>query len=420
MENLPILNYRDLAQLWQYSSWDLFDGSIADDASLEVMLRIEKAMQRLKVMGDDNRRCVWIRLKAPHRKADRYGDADEKDYYWAQLLTANYKDFHYLLLEDPEASRYFDLRSAKNTSAKREESTGVDVKDALLKLEVYVDALIDSICENSDNYNQYVAEHLPYSLREGKIKRSVLNKIILDMAMFKNRERAVEVLSLHLNTPIWYSCKMTLRIYMHVWRIAYDSYKMNNLDWRAYDSDTLSDEEVFISHNSKGSEVKGLDWDSEEDFIRWEDANSTYHCNDVAYARISLCARNKKEYYDDVDVPDGNWFFTLGYGVAGYSDDMIAILDGLLDKGINVLSHDTDRLLRMAEETDYVGITPNPNKYANDDTIGNEIRLPYEHRQEIIAATEWGSPTASPTNSRLISKSSKATENQSKGEGLKE
>ncbi len=52
MENLPILKCRDLAQLWQYSSRDLFDGNVADDASLEVMPRIEKTMQRLKVMGD--------------------------------------------------------------------------------------------------------------------------------------------------------------------------------------------------------------------------------------------------------------------------------------------------------------------------------------------------------------------------------
>ncbi len=28
-------------------------------------------------------------------------------------------------------------------------------------------------------------------------------------------------------------------------------------------------------------------------------------------------------------------------------------------------------------------------KYACDDVIGNEICLPYEHRKEIIAATEW-------------------------------
>ncbi len=68
---------------------------------------------------------------------------------------------------------------------------------------------------------------------------------------------------------------------------------------------------------------------------------------------------------------------------------MIAILGELLDKGINVLCHDTDRLLRMAEEADYVGITPNPDKYASDDIIGNEIRLPCEHRKEIIAPTEW-------------------------------
>ncbi len=55
------------------------------------------------------------------------------------------------------------------------------------------------------------------------------------MGMFKNREQAVEILLRHINTPIWYSDKMTLRIYMHVWRLAYDAYKMNNLQWHAYD-----------------------------------------------------------------------------------------------------------------------------------------------------------------------------------------
>lgn len=389
MEYLPILKYIDLAQLWEYSHRDIFEGNVADDASLKVMLRIEKTMQRLNVMGDDDRRLVWIRLKAPHRKADRYGDVDEKGYYWCQLLTAHYKDFHYLLLENPEGWNSFDLRSASNVSDQRGETNEIDVKSALLKLEEYIKAMVDYICDNPEGYNQYVAGHLPYSLRTGKIRRSVLNTILPEMKMFQNREHALDVLYRHVSTPLWHSNIMTLRTYMHVWRIAYDAYRSNGSSHSDSITENLSDEEVFMHHNSKGRGIEDLDLDSEEDFKEWMDANSPYHCLDVVYARISLQPHKKEDFYEDIEITDGGWFFSLGYGVAGYSDDMISILGSLLDNGINVFCNDSDRLLRMAEETDYVGITPNPNKYACDDVIGNEIRLPYEHREEIIEAAEW-------------------------------
>ncbi len=106
-------------------------------------------------------------------------------------------------------------------------------------------------------------------------------------------------------------------------------------------------------------------------------------------ASLKVMLRIEKTMQQLKVMGDDNRRFTLGYGVAGYSDDMIAILGALLDEGIKALSHNTDRLLRMAEETDYVGLTPNPNKYATDDTIGNEIRLPCEHSKDIIKATEW-------------------------------
>lgn len=389
MEDLPVLKYDELAQLWQYGHMSELNGSVADDASLEVMLRIEKTMQRLMAMGDDDRHIVWILLKAPRRKSDRYGDADKKGFYWCQLLTAHYKDFHYLQISNPEGWHPFDLRSAAYVSAKRGETPEVDVNLALLKLEQYVNALVDNICTDALAYNTFIAKNLPYGLRDGRIKRSILNSILPEMSMFKDRDKALDVLSRQESSPVWHTERMTLRTYMHVWRIAYDAYRRKGSEVSEPNREKQSDEEVFMDHNSKGRAVEGLDLDSEEDFLRWERSNSSYHCHDVAYARISLQVYRKSKFYHEVDVPEDSWFSSLGYGVAGYSDDMISILGALLYNGIKVYCDDTDRLLRMAQETDYVGIVPDPNKYACDEDMGNEISLPYEYRKEIIEVAEW-------------------------------
>lgn len=67
-----------------------------------------------------------------------------------------------------------------------------------------------------------------------------------------------------------------------------------------------------------------------------------------------------------------------------------------MPKSVSYACHESARLLRMAQETDYVGITPGANKYAHNDKIGNEIKLPNvqegiyaQQVADIIAATEW-------------------------------
>ena len=74
----------------------------------------------------------------------------------------------------------------------------------------------------------------------------------------------------------------------------------------------------------------------------------------------------------------------------------INIFEALSDAGIGVRSHSAKRLYKMASETDWVSISPIPNKYTHDDEIGNEISLPCvsddiseEQVTEVIATIEW-------------------------------
>ena len=398
MKDLPVLKYNDLREVMWLDHHDHLNGTVVDDAFLEVMLRIEKIMSRLDVMGDDDKRILWIELKAP-RKCDREENADANGNYWYQLATGCYQQMHYLILSN-KSWRFVDLRSHEHGQGERKPDVWHgNVSKALKKLERYVAALVDRICANPDEYNDYVAENLPYSKREGRIRRKDLNRICPCYRTFDDPEHVISIVKAVLAIPITAYDKMTLRTYMHVWRILYEAYRTKD---RFPHDDTecfsgLSDAEVF-EHNSKGREIEGLDLDSEADYLKWEKENSPYHCHDVAYARVHLQPIKKGEYSfdEELDVPEGKWYFSLGYSVYGYSQDMVNMLEALRDAGIGLCCSSSKRLLKMALEEDWVSLSPLPNKYTHDEELGNEISLPYvdediseEQVRQLIAVAQW-------------------------------
>ena len=398
MKDLPVLKYNDLREAMWLDHHNSLMGTVVDDASLEVMLKIEKTMSRLDVVGDDDRRQLWIELKAP-RKSDRVEDADANGNYWYLLITGCYQQMHYLILSN-KSWRFVDLRSHEHGHGERKPDVWHgNVSKALKKLETYVTALVDRICANPDEYNEYVAGNLPYSKREGRIRRKDLNRICPCYRTFDDPEQVVSIVKAVQSLPITTYDKMTLRTYMHVWRLLYEAYctkdRFSERDERSFAG--LSDAEVF-KHNSKGREIEGLDLDSEADYLKWENENSSYHCLDVAYARIHLQPIKKGDHSfdEDLDVPDGKWYFSLGYSIYGYSQDVVNMLEALRDAGIGLRCSSSKRLLKMALEEDWVSISHIPNKYTHDDELGNEISLPYvdnetskEQVRQVIEATQW-------------------------------
>ena len=399
MKRIAKMKYNELWEIMSLDHIHHLNGVVVDDPSLEVMLRIEKTMQRLEVMGDDELRWLWIEIKAPGKR-NRMEVADDNGNYWYQIGTGNYKGFHYMILCNREG-KFVDLRSARHIEAERQPDIWHgNVSKALLKIERYVTALVDGICSNPDEYNEYVERNLPYSKRDGKIKRADLNRICPVYRMFENPKRVVDILTKMNDMPLWSDDKMTLRTYMHVWRILYEAFRTRDrfrpIPKSVFDNKT--DEEIFKEYNTKGYQTEGLNLDSEQDFIKWDDENCSYHCMDVAYARIHLHTRKQGDGWhdDEAAVQDGQWYFSLSFSVYGYSVVVVNMLEALCDEGIGIVCNATARLLRIVEETDYVGITPAANKYSHNEEIGNEISLPYvdedvteQQVAEVIAATEW-------------------------------
>lgn len=89
INNIIVPEYKEL---WPLLDLDrALNGNVVNDASLEVMLRIENEMRRLKVMGDDERRSLWLEIHLPGRRY--YWGEDKRDRngnIWYKLSTGNY------------------------------------------------------------------------------------------------------------------------------------------------------------------------------------------------------------------------------------------------------------------------------------------------------------------------------------------
>lgn len=267
-KNIPILKYNDLKYLMALDGHDLFNGVIVDDASLAVMLRIEQTMQQLYPMGDDEIRWLWIEIKAPGKR-NRLEEADKNGNYWYEISTAHYKDFHYMVLRN-RSWRWIALQSAEHIGAERKpDPLYGNVEKPLLLLEKYVIALVDWICEDADGYNAYIEKHLPYRKRHGRIRRADLNRICPSYKTFDQPDHVVSILNRIKSLPLWTTEKMTLRTYMHIWRIAYEAYRTKE----SFEPDKpnayygRSDESIFMRYNSKGREIENYDLDSEEGYL---------------------------------------------------------------------------------------------------------------------------------------------------------
>jgi len=248
---IPVFQYDDAWQI--LARGDRLNGLVIDAGSEEVMLRIEKTMSRLKVMGDDDRRFFWI-----------WAQVNKREREWLQVLTAHYNDFHYLILGD-NRSEMAVLQNAESIYS-NEEKYREDVKEPLLALETHVKAVVDWVCEAPEEYHAYVERYLPYDKRNGDIPRKVFYSIDPEWHDGKDDERLIRGLEeVKAAAPLEFD-SITLRTYITVWSAAYRILSQIRYDERdkgyerklLHDAQTMDDIELFMEYDSKGQEIEGL------------------------------------------------------------------------------------------------------------------------------------------------------------------
>lgn len=335
------------------------DVTAASGKCADIIRSIHGSMSRLAPMGDDERRSLWFEVR-------------DKRWKWYRLSVSTYKYRHYLYITGDTYDHHVfcDKEDCNSRHCFYED----ELVGIFSKVEKYIVGLVDNIMSAPEQYNSYVEKYLSYYRREGLIKRSILNSLIPD-----NRYDGIDiprVINLYENQfePTQFS-EMTLRCYMHYWRIAYEA---------VYGKMSGNDIEVF-QHSSKGYEIKEYNLDSEDDFIRWKNDVSPYHGFDVVYARVHLYPT----------YTDGQWHFYVGTGSYWNLDDCFRAVVGLSDAEISVELGEVDHVLGILKETDYVEITPYAYRYMQGDDIGSQMKLPYADEvgkhviKKIIANTKW-------------------------------
>ena len=365
-----------------------WNGYAVDEKSAEVIVRIKQSISRLAVMGDDERRSLWLPFRTRRKHANFDMDTPINGLVWYCVSISTYRDIHYLWVGD--SHHIPTILKTSNEYRDKHSLWPEDTYASLMELEKYINTVVEWIVSRPNEYNEYIAANLPYSKRHGKIQRSVLYQLIPSYRRLKDRNKYIDLLNnLSSASPTLYS-EMNLNIYSHVWRLAYDADRAANeyIFSKPEDTSAKSDVEMFIEHSSKGYEAKDINAESEEDFLKWKSENAMYHNMDVVYARIHLAPVWDEERK--------GWEFHLWFSVYGYYPDVLKIAEVLYEHGIRVVISPTDTLLGILREDDFVGVVPSPDKYMNRDGTTNQIDLPWvedditqEVIDQLIALIQW-------------------------------
>ncbi len=381
----------------RYSKHEDTDCYIVDDKGLSILLDIEKIMQKLKVMGSDNRRSLWLEiprgLPEDWRSYEDFCEYDEsEDTYgkyleswkadhpaeveWWEISSCWYKEFHYLLISDGEYYN-FSFKSADNVPTKREDSGPFcDESEILEKIRGYVEDAVGFISKNPDTYNSYVNANISPYKKKGVIERKMYNSLIPDECL-KGIDKAKAFKRLCEKVEPTKIDEMTIRTYAHYWRIGYEALGYANGD--------MSDMDIFM-RSPASNYIGKLSLDIERSFLTWRKRGEAYHLFDIVYACVHLTPVKR----------NGSWILVLSTGSYWHLGDLLKAYISFCNKGIYVDVCPKETILSVLQETDYIGITPDPHRGFGEDGVSSEESLPWPDSEisqevigQIVAHTKW-------------------------------
>jgi hypothetical protein len=345
------------------------DAILVEGESLEWLLLVQHEINRLQAMGDDELRYFWIEVPENRKKTSQ----------WYEVCSSTYKNFHSVRIINGRGY-YCEIVSEDRGCCRR-----YDVSSFLKRFYLAVSKLINSILKNPHNYNRYVAEHLPYIYRKGRIKRRTLYDISPIFRIEpKDREAFVEVLKKSLDKSIPLSDSMTIRRFCHFFRIADELFF-----YEAHD-EKVSDIEYYKEHKF-GYLEDGMNVDDEETFRKF----AYDHYGELGLSRVNI-----NGYY----FPEENgWSIYASTSYSAYVEELLDIAVALYKAGAPLRVGDAQKLLKILEEKDYVAIrTWTFHDYLGHHEEGSVIRLPYDEecndnnslwtkeiKQAIIENAEW-------------------------------
>ena len=408
------LNASHLEALGESRHWEI----VIDGDMLERLVEIQHRFERLAAMGDDEYRGFYIEV--PRSTPEEWGDAEELiasgEYDCQEAFLADWLAFNPMKTRwfHVASSRYGDSRSIRVTDRKRtrfiitNDSKWADVepddtwcRENLTRLFDYLQRVIDVVVANPDGFNDYVAHHLPYQQRTGRIAQREFNRIVPKFKIeVEDRETAIKALenSVHgHSSPLLET--MTIRKYCTYFRIAnevYEAYhRKRGFRGHIYTNPQDVPEElrdvVYYKRKKFVDVTEIYDIDNPEDFMRF----ATDHYGELGLSRLNIFASNDRQQGWKIVVSNS---YSSNVGLA------IEVATALYKAGAPLLIYDAKKLLRILLEEDYVRLVPDSfHNYMGYQEEGTVYELLWEYEcsddtnsvltkeqyQAIVSLAEW-------------------------------
>ena len=408
------LNALHLEALGESRHWEI----VIDGDMLERLVEIQHRFERLAAMGDDEYRGFYIEV--PRSTPEEWGDAEELiasgEYDCQEAFLADWLAFNPMKTRwfHVASSRYGDSRSIRVTDRKRtrfiitNDSKCADVepddtwcRENLTRLFDYLQRVIDVVVANPDGFNDYVAHHLPYQQRTGRIAQREFNRIVPKFKIeVEDRETAIKALenSVHgHSSPLLET--MTIRKYCTYFRIAnevYEAYhRKRGFRGHIYTNPQDVPEElrdvVYYKRKKFVDVTEIYDIDNSEDFMRF----ATDHYGELGLSRLNIFASNDRQQGWKIVVSNS---YSSNVGLA------IEVATALYKAGAPLLIYDAKKLLRILLEEDYVRLVPDSfHNYMGYQEEGTVYELLWEYEcsddtnsvltkeqyQAIVSLAEW-------------------------------
>ena len=408
------LNASHLEALGESRHWEI----VIDGDMLERLVEIQHRFERLAAMGDDEYRGFYIEV--PRSTPEEWGDAEELiasgEYDCQEAFLADWLAFNPMKTRwfHVASSRYGDSRSIRVTDRKRtrfiitNDSKCADVepddtwcRENLTRLFDYLQRVIDVVVANPDGFNDYVAHHLPYQQRTGRIAQREFNRIVPKFKIeVEDRETAIKALenSVHgHSSPLLET--MTIRKYCTYFRIAnevYEAYhRKRGFRGHIYTNPQDVPEElrdvVYYKRKKFVDVTEIYDIDNPEDFMRF----ATDHYGELGLSRLNIFASNDRQQGWKIVVSNS---YSSNVGLA------IEVATALYKAGAPLLKKKKKKLLRILLEEDYVRLVPDSfHNYMGYQEEGTVYELLWEYEcsddtnsvltkeqyQAIVSLAEW-------------------------------
>ena len=394
---------------------------VVDNDTLKMLVKLQEQFARLEKMGDDEYRGFYIELLRP--TPEEWGDCEasiadgeyeSKEEYlrdwelsnprktvWYHVSSAMYRENRTIQFTDRKHSYFTIANYSRYTNRVDNNFPNEWQRDFLAKLALYFHKLIDAILQDPKGFNDYVANHLPYQQRDGKIARKEFNRIEPRFKIeVEDETTAIKALEdsvcKNFGRPL---DTMTIRSYCKYYRIAHEAYDQY---FKKFDTTRkkrtlpngvpLELQDVAYYNMVKFCDLQDkYDLDSETDFNKF----ASNHYGELGLSRLNILASN-------FDSP--GWRIIVSNSYSVYVDVAVEVATALYKSGVPLEIHDAGKLLRILKEEDHVKLIPYTfHDYMGHHEEGTVYQLPWEYEcmnseenvlsleqyHEIISLAEW-------------------------------